>query len=63
MLDLKFLRENLELVKASVVKRQAQVDLAGFEALDAKRREVLPELESLRARRNDVSQEVGRIKR
>ena len=63
MLDLKFLRENLELVKTAVAQRQAQVDLAGFEALDAKRRQVLPELEGLRARRNEVSQEVGRIKR
>ena len=63
MLDLKFLRENLELVKETVAARQAEVDLAGFEELDAKRRAILPELEGLRARRNEVSQEVGRIKR
>ena len=63
MLDLKFLRENLELVKTAVAQRQAKVDLAGFEGLDAKRRQVLPELENLRARRNEVSQEVGRVKR
>jgi seryl-tRNA synthetase len=63
LLDLKFLRENLELVKKAVAERQAEVDLAGFEDLDAKRRAILPELEGLRARRNEVSQEVGRIKR
>lgn len=63
MLDLKFLRDNLELVKAAVANRQAEVDLAGFEDLDAKRRQILPELESLRARRNEVSQQVGRVKR
>ncbi|MCB2228051.1 MAG: serine--tRNA ligase [Desulfarculaceae bacterium] len=63
MLDLKFLRENLELVKKAVAERHAVVDLAGFEALDTQRRAILPELEGLRARRNEVSQEVGRIKR
>ncbi|MCF8033276.1 MAG: serine--tRNA ligase [Desulfarculaceae bacterium] len=63
MLDLKFLRENLELVKKAVAERQAVVDLAGFESLDAQRRAILPELEGLRARRNEVSQEVGRVKR
>jgi len=63
LLDLKFLRENLELIKNACAERQTEVDLAGFESLDAQRRAVLPELESLRARRNEVSQEVGRVKR
>ncbi|MEW5912522.1 MAG: serine--tRNA ligase [Thermodesulfobacteriota bacterium] len=63
MLDLRFLRENLQLVKKAVADRKAEVDLAGFEALDARRRELLPELEGLRARRNEVSAQVGRLKR
>ncbi len=63
MLDLKFLRENLDLVKKACAGRRTEVDLAGFESLDAQRRAVLPELESLRARRNEVSQKVGRVKR
>ncbi|RJX29100.1 MAG: serine--tRNA ligase [Desulfarculus sp.] len=63
MLDLKFLRENLQLIKKAVADRKAEVDLAGFEALDGRRRGLLPELEGLRARRNEVSAQVGRLKR
>jgi len=63
LLDLKFLRENLQLIKKAVADRKAEVDLAGFEALDGRRRGLLPELEGLRARRNEVSAQVGRLKR
>jgi seryl-tRNA synthetase len=37
--------------------------LEAFQELDSKRRDILPELESLRARRNQVSAEVGKIKK
>ena len=63
MLDLKFVRENFERVKKSVNDRKAKVDLDSFADLDRKRRDILPELESLRAKRNQVSSQVGRIKK
>ena len=63
MLDLKFVRENLDLVKKALAKRGAEIDLGAFEQMDASRRRILPELENLRARRNQVSAEVGRLKK
>jgi seryl-tRNA synthetase len=63
LLDLKFVRDNLEIVQKAVEARRAEVDLASFRSLDEKRRAILPELESLRARRNEVSAEVGKIKK
>lgn len=63
MLDLKFVRENLDLVKKSLADRKAGMDLSDFEQMDASRRQILPELENLRARRNQVSAEVGRLKK
>lgn len=63
MLDLKFVRENFDLVQKSVANRQAKVDMAAFGRLDERRREILPELEGLRAKRNQVSAEVGKIKK
>jgi len=62
VLDIKFIRDNFEAVGQAVANRRAQVDLEAFGRLDARRREILPELEGLRAQRNQVSAEVGRIK-
>ena len=39
------------------------MDLADFEDMDASRRRILPDLENLRAKRNQVSAEVGRLKK
>jgi seryl-tRNA synthetase len=63
LLDLKFVRENIDVVQKAVEARRAEVDLASFRLLDEKRRAILPELENLRARRNEVSAEVGKIKK
>ena len=63
MLDLKFVRTNLNEVKAMLQKRGYQFDLSVFEAIDKKRRDLLPELESLRHRRNRVSQDIAEMKK
>jgi seryl-tRNA synthetase len=63
VLDLKFVRENFEQVRQACQNRHAAVDLDGFAALDDKRRQILPELEGLRARRNEVSAQVGQAKK
>ena len=63
MLDLKFVRENLELVQTSIANRNAKVDMDAYGRLDARRREILPELEGLRAKRNEVSGQVAQMKK
>lgn len=63
MLDLKFLRENLEEVEKRLKTRGGDSDLSGFKELDSKRRKLLTESETLKARRNAVSEEIGKLKR
>jgi len=60
MLDLRFVRENLELVRKKTEKRQFDLDFGPFESLDAKRRDLLMNVEELRRRRNTASQEIAR---
>jgi len=65
MLDLGFVRSNLELVEAKLRARGADpVALLGdFRALDQSRREAITTSERLKARRNELSQQVGALKK
>jgi seryl-tRNA synthetase len=65
MLDLQFVRANLALVEEKLRARgQDPAALLGnFSALDAERRQRITEAETLKARRNTLSEEVGRKKR
>ena len=63
MLDIRFIRENAEALRKAIEARGMDVDLDGLLALDAKRRQILPELEGLRAQRNKVSAEIGKLKK
>src|ERR1700743_1031510 len=65
MHDLQFVRATLALVEEKLRARgQAPAALLGnFAALDAERRELITEAETLKARRNALSEEVGRKKR
>jgi len=63
MLSIKWIRDNVESVRAYLANRGADVDLDRILGLDDQRREVLQELESLRSRRNEISKEVGQRKR
>lgn len=63
MLDLRFVRENREQVKAGLGRRGMVLDLTEFLALDAKRRSAQQEIEALRQTRNEVSEEIGRLKK
>jgi seryl-tRNA synthetase len=62
MLDLKFLRDNLDEVERRLATRGGAVDLGAFRALDDRRRVLLSEAESLKAERNQVSALIGRTK-
>ena len=64
MLELRFTRENLELVKAKTKLRGIEDSrIEDFEAVDRKRRELLAELESLRNKRKTVSGEIAELKK
>jgi len=63
MLDLKFIRENLETVQKGAEAKGASVDLQSILALDEHRRKLIQESDSLKARRNDVSGQIGKLKK
>lgn len=52
MLDIKFIRENLDLCKQAAKNKNRDVDWEGLLALDDKRRELIGKTENLRAQRN-----------
>ena len=63
MLDLNFVRENLELVKAKMRERGQTEILGDFESLDAERRRLLTDVEGRKARRNKASDEIATLKK
>jgi len=63
MLDLAFVRENLELVKQKMRERGLPDILENFENLDRERRKFLVEAESRKARRNKVSDQIAALKK
>ena len=63
MLDIRFIRENADLVKQGLEKKRATVDIDRLLDLDRRRRDILAELESLREKRNRVSAEVAVLKK
>ena len=63
MLDLRFVRENLELVEESLRKRGDKLSLENFREMEAERRKILTEVENLKHRRNVVSDQIGELKR
>ena len=62
MLELKFMRENVEMLKEMLKNRNSNVDMDAFVELDSKRREVLSEVENLKRERNNVSAEIANLK-
>lgn len=63
MLDLKFVVENAQLVKEAMGTRSGEYDVDIVVELDKKRREILKEVEMLKAERNRVSAEVAVLKK
>lgn len=63
MLDIKFVRNNPEIVAKALADRGSDVDVDAFPAMDAKRRDILKEVEELKAERNSTSAEVAKRKR
>jgi seryl-tRNA synthetase len=63
MLDIKLIRENPDVVRDAL--RARQMDDSAVDALvrlDERRRQILSEVEELKAERNTVSKEIGKMK-
>lgn len=63
MLEIKYVRNNIDQIKQVLSNRGMSADMDAFEACDAKRRSMLLDVEELRHRRNVVSDEVARLKK
>ena len=63
MLDMKFVRENPEKVIEGVRKRNGDLNLDEFLALDKERRELTQQVEALKNERNTASKEIGLLKK
>ena len=61
MLDLKFIRENSDIVRLALKNRRSGLELDGLIELDDKRKKVLFELEGLRAEKNKANDEISKI--
>ncbi|MEA4900244.1 serine--tRNA ligase [Desulfitobacterium sp.] len=63
MLDLKFVRTHPEVIKEALNKRNSSVNLDEFLVHEENYRKLLFEVENLKAKRNTVSEEVGKRKK
>ena len=61
MLDLAFIREHPDEVKAAMQKLYAEAPIDDILSLDVRRRSLLGEVEKLKAQRNTVSKEIGKM--
>jgi seryl-tRNA synthetase len=62
MLDLKLIRSEPERVKAALARRGAAEQVDELLALDTRRRQLLPEVESAQAERKTLSKQIGEAK-
>ena len=63
MLEMKFIRDNYDLVRKGAEAKGLTVNLGEIISLDEKRRKLIQEGESLKAKRNDVSAQIGKLKK
>lgn len=62
MLDIKFIRENPQIVKDACRKKQVEVDIDRLLEVDRKRRELLQAIEDMRAKKNRANEEIKATK-
>jgi seryl-tRNA synthetase len=63
MLEIKFVRQNLETVQKALETRGQSADLDAFKTCDDERRAILQELEAFRHQRNVVSDQIAEMKK
>ena len=59
MLDLKFIRDNRDLVKEGLKNKNSKINVDEVIALDEERRKLLVEAETLKAERNKANDEIS----
>ena len=59
MLDIKFIRENKDIIKEGAKKKHIEVDIENLLSVDEKRLEILSRVEFLRGEQNKVSVSMG----
>ncbi len=62
MLSIQLIRQDPDLVRDSLAKRGEPNDLSDVLQLDEERRRMLQDVEGLRAKRNEVSKQIGKMK-
>lgn len=63
MLDIKFIRENEDVVRRKLESRGADLDLNDLLAKDQRRRDIIVEVEALKGERKTISKDIGRLKK
>ena len=63
MLDIKFIRENSEVVRRMLENRGSDLELEAILALDKERRQIIQEVESLKHERKIVSDQIAKMKK
>jgi len=63
MLDLKMMQKNPEIVRESLKKRGSKIDVQEFTDLDTRRKELIAEVEALKAEKNAVGPEIAKRKK
>jgi seryl-tRNA synthetase len=63
MLDLKFIRENVDLVKEAARKKNERVDIDRLLDFDSKRRSIISESEKLKHEKNISSEKIAQMKK
>ena len=61
MLDIKFIRENLDIVKMAAKKKHIKIDLDRLAVVDDSRKELMSSIETKKAEQNKVSDEIVSI--
>ena len=63
MLSLKFIRDNYKILEQTLNAKNVKIDLNKILNLDVQRRELIKEVDTLKAQRNQVSQEISEKKK
>ncbi len=63
MLDLKFIRENIELVQNNITNKNEKANVGEIVDLDLERRRIIGEVEAAKAKRNVATKEIAQLKK
>jgi len=62
MIDIQLLRKDIDTVAARLAARKFQLDVAGFNAIEAERKAIQTRTEELQGKRNSLSKQIGILK-